>query len=586
MARRVLMATVAAAALAVAGCASIPDTGTVHTADSTTDKAVDSLYTPPGPQPGASPEELIGQFLDAMRAKPVTSEVAREFLTEKAADSWDPDQETIVYNSETQQEMSGDRVELVLDTYASLGRRGGFTPTFGDDRALDLKFEKEDGQWRIADPPDAYLLDESQFEGNYLPLSLYFINDSHRSAVPDPVYLPEGDQLATSAIDGLLQGPSDALGEAATTFIPQDTELEVSVRVGDGGIAEVRLAGDLEDLDADSRKLMSAQIVLTLRQVPGVEGVRILVDDVPYEVSGVDEVQPTNAWDQYDPSVSSEPSDLFAMHNGRLVVIQDDEVHEFAGPWEGTRADIDDFAVNGDEDRIAVVEEGRTTASVGSLAINAADRKTVLVGDHLLAPRWDPLDWLWLVDARKESTSIAVWHEGGELRSIPIGELDGMRVTSISISPDGTRFAAIALPPGAKDGRDAAAYVGYIRRSSKDNRPVEVEGVHRVRLDSSNLKNLRSVAWRDATHLVLLADRGALSRQPYVVAIDGSSISGGVSVDQPSLPEVGAVSVAASGRISDPIYVADDDGGVWKLDSTQRWSKISDEKIWTPHYAG
>ncbi|UPK76165.1 LpqB family beta-propeller domain-containing protein [Nocardioidaceae bacterium SCSIO 66511] len=576
----------AVAALAMTGCASIPDHGVVHTADSTTDKQVDAEFTPAGPQPGARPAELVDQFLIAMKAQPVTSEIARKFLTDKAASEWDPNRETVVYDSETQRSKSGDRIELVLDTYATLGQRGAFEPAFGTDRTIDLKFKKEHGQWRISNPPNSYLLTQSQFETNYLPISLYFVADSHRAVVPEPVFLPEGDQLATSAMTGLLAGPSDGLGATATTFLPEGTDLEVSVRVSDAGIAEVRLTGDLDDLDSDARQLMSAQIVLTLRQVPSVEGVRLLVDDVPYDVPGVGEVQASNAWSRYDPSVSSEPSDLFAMRDGRLVVIQDDEVHEFAGPWEGKRGDIDDFAVNASEDRIAVIDDGRTTASEGSLAINATERRTVLVGNHLLAPHWDPLGWLWLVDARQESTSVASWRRGSKLRSIPIGALDGKRVLSTSISPDGARFAAIAAPPGSKDGRATEVYVGFIRRTSKDNAPVSVENVRRVRLDSSSLRNIRSLAWRDATHLVLLADRGSVHGQPYVVAIDGSSITGGLTVGQAPLPDVGAVSVAASGRISDPIYVTDDDGGVWKLDSTQRWAEISDEKMWTPHYAG
>ncbi len=581
---RLLVPAVLAAILA-AGCASIPSDGSIRSAPAEPEEPVPSVFDPPGPKPGASSQEIVEGFLAAMKAQPISTKTARDFLTEKAGDTWDPEKETIVFSDKVIT-ASGQKVTLRLDSYATLGPRGAFTPTHGDDRSFDLKLVKEHGQWRISNPPLAYLIDETRFQDHYQAISLYYMVDSRRFAIPEPVYLPVGDQLPTYALNALLLGPGEALGKVATSFLPPEADLDVSVGVDDEGVAEVRLSGEFDNLDADSRQLMSAQIVLTLRQVPGVQGVRILVDGVPFEVSGANEVQSINAWNRYDPSVSNAPTTLYAMREGQLAVVEDGDVHAFAGPWDRPRTDIVDFAVDAEEQRIAVIDKDRQTLSVRPLAVNEQKGQTSLTGHHLLAPQWDPLGWLWFSDARRTSTSVAAW-KNGDLRSIPIGTLAGMQVSDFSVSPDGARFAAVAAPPQSKHPeRDAAVYVGFVQRRGKNHGPDELVGLRRVPLDPDVFNNLRSIAWRDATHLAVLADRGTSGMLPYTVAIDGSSISGGVAIGQASLPEDNATSVAASGRISDPIYVSDDDGGLWKLDSSQRWIDIGDANIQIARYAG
>lgn len=580
--RRAVLVTVCGVLLC-AGCASIPDHGPVHTVDSDTQAHEEPYFLhPSGPVPGSTQEQIADDFMGAMRAQPISAEIAREFLTKSAAKKWDPGKETIVHSGYSVDTASDHHVHLTLETMATLGRRGSYTPRDGS-RTLDLTMRKENGQWRIDRLPDAFLVSQTTFEANYRPLSLYFVDPSRRFVVPEPVYLPGGDQLATNAVNGLLRGPTDALDKVTNTFLPDDVSLDVSVRVRDDGLAQVRLAGSLGDLPAQSRELLSAQIVLTLRQIPGVESVQILVNGTPFDAPGVGEQQDVDTWNRYDTSVASERTPLFAVRDDHLVEVEDGQLRTI-GESGGGR--IDDFGIDASEQRVAVIDEGRTEAAVGPIAAAADDRRTVLAGKQLLAPRWDVRGWLWLTDAREESTSVAVWRDQ-QLRSIPVGALAGMRVRGISISPDGTRFAAIATKVGSKHpDRDAAVYVGLIRRSGDDGAPVEVLGVHAVPLEGSGLHSARSVAWRDASNLVVLAEQGSLNAQPYIVAIDGSSVSGGVDVGQPSLPDIGANSVAASGRITDPIYVADDDGQVWQLDSNQRWSSISDAKIWTPHFAG
>src|SRR5690606_37890380 len=110
-----------------------------------------------------------------------------------------------------------------------------------------------------------------------------------------------------------------------------------------------------DDLSAESRQLLSAQLVLTLRQIPGVESVELLVNGVPYEVPGVADEQDVDAWSRYDTSVASSSTPLFAVREGRLVSVEDGEVHDFARPGDAGPRPIGDFGVDAGLKQLAVV---------------------------------------------------------------------------------------------------------------------------------------------------------------------------------------------------------------------------------------
>lgn len=88
-------ATAAAAAL-LAGCASMPDSGDVTAVDATqrTDAQVRVFGVPP--RDGARPEEILDGFLEALTSDDPEFSIAREYLTEEAADNWEPERSTTV----------------------------------------------------------------------------------------------------------------------------------------------------------------------------------------------------------------------------------------------------------------------------------------------------------------------------------------------------------------------------------------------------------------------------------------------------------------------------------------------------------
>ena len=101
----------------------------------------------------------------------------------------------------------------------------------------------EDGEWRIDGLPDALIVPETWFEDEFRRVSLYFFDPTAQILVPEPVFVPEGDQLASSMVRGLLDDPpSDP--RISRTFVPPGFNSGLSVPITAAGIAEVSLVGD------------------------------------------------------------------------------------------------------------------------------------------------------------------------------------------------------------------------------------------------------------------------------------------------------------------------------------------------------
>ena len=149
---------------------------------------------------------------------------------------------------------------------------------------------QEGGEWRINKLPPGLFVAEFSFDHFYQPYNRYFVGNGS-SLVPDPIYLPalsNPANVASALMKALLNGPSEWLEPAVSSAIPPNTSLSVdSVTITDG-IAEVQLSDSILALPDPQRSLLGAQIVHTLRQVGGVKGVVIRVNQQPYRVPGSD----------------------------------------------------------------------------------------------------------------------------------------------------------------------------------------------------------------------------------------------------------------------------------------------------------
>src|SRR5690606_13339328 len=152
---RLVVTGIAAAALV--GCASLPQSSQVGESDQQADinRVVAYTFNPAGPATDATPTSITNGFILAATGIQGDFSTARQFLTESAAQRWDPYARTTIYTERPIVDATGENEYTVeLATVGSLDDAGVLE--LSDDGATqDHKFSlvQVDGQWRIDQLP-------------------------------------------------------------------------------------------------------------------------------------------------------------------------------------------------------------------------------------------------------------------------------------------------------------------------------------------------------------------------------------------------------------------------------------------------
>ncbi|MDF2966301.1 MAG: hypothetical protein K0Q93_79 [Nocardioidaceae bacterium] len=577
-----LLATLAA------GCTSLPTSGPVRPVEQAPRDETGGVNIPSGPVPGASPALIVSDFLDAMEAYPVSTAVATRFLTDEAAQRWRPDRGTVVYDERTTTQVGRGRVALEVAETVRLSARGTYRPVVGRHVGRSLfPLTRVGGEWRITDPPDRLYVRAYFFERYYAPFDLYFLDPTREALVADPVFLPIGDQLTTRLVRGLLAGPTPWLGSQATTLLPRSAEIEVSVPVRDDGVAEVQLSDAVADLSDTQQQLLSAQLVWTLRQVSGVDALRITVDGAPLIVVGADDLQSIDEWAQYNPSGPLTRRVLYALDvGGALVEVGQDA--PVPGLWgvEGRR--LLDFSVDRYRQRVAGIGPSGRHLVLGPLTADEPGliiRRRVTDG-RLSDPQWDRTGLLWALDHSRGRTSWRV-PAGGPRAQTPTGPLTRASATSMAVSADGARVAAL-VPEwngpvwggGQVDG--PCVVIARVVRGPNGRSVPRLDSAYALRTPGTDASALRDVSWSSPSDVVVIADVPPLPAQPLELAIDGSGVVG-VESGEDLLPTLGAVAVASAGVTEAPTVVGSRSGELSVISDDLQWSTLA-TGLWRPHY--
>jgi hypothetical protein len=510
--------------LAASGCVSLPRSGSVHSTGGVDAAESDTLvdYTPPGPTPKVDPVPLVDGFLTSMTATPLTTYVARQFLTVASSRTWAPQRGTVVYDSE---ELVPTRqgVEVRLRGVVELDGRGSWLgdPTSGRGHDYRLHLVKERGQWRIANPPDRLLIPRTHFDSQYQQALLYFFDQAAQVLVPEPVYVPRGRQTPTLLVTALLKGPEPALRDVERTFVPAGARLDgISVPVSAAGTVEVPLSPDVLDLGSRRLEMLFAQLAWTLKQVPGVRRLRVTVAGTPVDLAGGQEDLPVDAWSRYDPAVAYASTDMFGLRGGRVVSIGGGRERRVSGPFGVLRAGLRSIAVDLLAQRVAgvsadgheVLEADRD--GVPGRAATLDDVHTLYRGGDLLRPSYDLYGHLWLVDRTAAGARLSVVRSGRD-RPVTTPRSTEADVLGFVLSRDGTRLVALVRRNGYRH-----LVIARVRRDPQG----QVEGLTLARtLPVAGVSGpLGDVAWRTPASLAVLVRPSATTSEVVVVTVDGS----------------------------------------------------------------
>ena len=509
-------------ALLVSGCVGMPDEGPIHESDASADSSerqASSIDAVP-PRPQAPPGDIVDGFLAAMGGWPIQIGVAKQFLSEEARAAWQPGQAMITFADSLSPEVAGNEATVQLSGAERLDASGAWLGAVPEsERELHFDLTLEDGEYRITNPRDALVVRADWFAERFIQVSLYFFDRTGQILVPEPVFVPRGDQLATTLTNRLLE-PTENLEGISRTYLPT-VDAGLSVPVSDAGVAEVNLGGsNAGPQDPDDLDRMLAQLGWTLRQVPGVRSLRVTIGGEEVRLPGGDSEYGVNEGQQYDPAGDTANSLLYGLRNGQLVYGEPDTLAPAMGPL-GEEADhgLRSVSVTLDASVAVGVSDDGTSVLRAPLRDDPAARiRTILSGGaDLLPPAWDFTGRLWLVDNTPTGARIDYRAEG-EFNTLRVPGVSGQHVRAFLVSRDATRYVAVVR--GARGDQLRAGRILFDGQGGVDeaapSRRIQIEGVDRARISD--------IAWISPTSVIVLRP---VSREQSIfevrtVAVDGA----------------------------------------------------------------
>ena len=501
------------------GCSTLPDSGDVHTRPASSEETSNQAlyFAPPGPTLGDNQEAIVRGFLLAMQANPPSTAVARSFLSSRAKATWKPDQGTIVYDAATVTTTDG-QVTARLRGAHQLSPQGAWLDgTTASTTTVPLTLVAEDGQWRIDNPPNALAVPSSYFSSLFVPFDLYWFDHTGTVLVPTKVYVPRGEETATNLVRGLLAGPPPAQRDAAVSAFPARSDFDPIVVVSDAGVAEVPLDTTVLRLPPAELNRVVVQLASTLRQVPGINRLRITVDGAPVSLSpGRSDVSVAEGV-EYDPLVSAQ-RDLLAISGGRVVRDDGKQAVPIGGPFGESGFALRSLAWDAGDHLVAAVgSNGRRVFVAPDRGGRSADRVQIVLdgGVDVLRPAYDRFGGLWMIDATRRGAVIHL-RFGEQDRVLRVRGVTGRRISAFTVTSDGSALVAVLA-----NGLNPTVLVSSIVREP-DGGVRQVRPARVLEISGADLGAARDVGQNAATTVAVLTRSVTGLDQIVYVELDGS----------------------------------------------------------------
>jgi len=572
-----LLAVLLVGLLAVvsAGCAGVPNSSAPQAIGTVERPAPKAL---PEPTPGMDPDELLREFLKATADPANRHLAARQFLTESASKRWDDQGSALLIDKVVFVETrSSDTVSVTMkaDILGSLSDIGVFETAEGqlpDPGPIELV--QTSGGWRINRLPNGVFLDWQQFQATYKRNTLYFVDPTGKTVVPDPRYVAvsDSDQLATELVTKLIAGPRPEMVNTVRNLLGPPLKLRGPVTRADGGKTGVgRGYGgariELENLtttDPHSRQLLAAQLIWTLARAD-IKGPYVInADGAPLDDRFADGWNTTDVAATDPGAVDGAAAGVHALMGGSMVALDSQSAAKVPGS----------FGAIGDQQAAAFSRNGRDIASVVTLRSGAPDMASSLWigpsggtaveatdGHTLTRPSWALDDAVWVVADGNSVVRVIQEEASGQPARIPVdsaavtARFPGT-ITELQLSRDGTRAAMVI------DGQVILAGV--------EQTPVgEFALTYPRRLGFGLGSSVVSLSWRTGDDMVVT--RTDPTHPVSYVNLDG------VNSDAPNSSNL-VMPVTAVAANPSAVYVADA-RGVLQLSSTsddngQAWSEV------------
>lgn len=596
-------AGLAAFALLLTGCASMPDDGSVDHVDSSHRTDPDSQVRVFGisPQKGEKPQQIVRGFLEATTSDEAVFSTAKEYLTRRTAARWDPFASTsVVTGGPTPGNArrdtaggSGFTVQVTGTRVANVDHRHSYSPAAGD-YSEGFHLSKEGGEWRIDRLPDGLVLGESDFQRIYRPINTYYyaelgpdaasITGGHDVLVADPVFLRRRIDPVTATVEALLDGPTDWTAPVVRSSFPAGSRLVPGqhLSLDDSGVLNVRLNARGAGVSERRCVRMASQMLHTVQNQASAKVNEVVLAD------GRGETRCQRTREQVSDNA---PGRLNGRSSHQYFVDGDhrvayfDETSDDPRPVEGALGEggteMGAVAVNRAEQEGAAVTRARRSLYVARLKAESKLGDPVLTSkakrenERLTAPSWDGLGDLWIADRDPDRPRLLRLAGGREKPDeVEVPDLrKGERIESLRVSSDGVR---IALHIRQKDG-SRTLKLGRVQRAGTAEQPKVTVG--ELRPLAPQFEEVAAVSWAGGSRLVVVGRESGSVQQMQYIETDGSASN------QPTLPGINDVTgVAASEDESKPL-LADSEDGIVRLPPDSNWKTLTDSGT-SPAYPG
>ena len=544
-----LWAVCLAALVVLAGCVGLPRSGRVNSVSpsKTSSGAIGFAVQPPARN--ATPQQIVEGFLLASRAGLDDDfAVARQYLYGDAAANWKPLARVRVYpdsqDVSTTVTESG-AVRASVASRGTLSSHGTYTET-ANSAVLTTEFslaKNADGQWRIVSLDDGVFLSENAFSQQFIETPLYFLAPDSNALVADLRYYPRRT-FATSAMNGLLAGPSEWLASGVHTAVPTGTKLLKSVDVVDGE-ATVDLSSVVLAASAKERAALLEQITRTLKASSSVRSVVLKVEGADLNVGSIQSL-PTYPYGSYPVSVIS---------GGLPANVSDNRITPLMGDAGLKAHGLSNLAISYQASRGRLAALGRGGTELIGMDSGSVSWQVLHSGKSLVQPSYDRYGWVWSAE-RDNAGKILVFKPGENASAhLDVSWLNGAKIRDVSVSRDGSRMVVVC-----EIGGEVTIRVAAIARDGA-GRPTQIGDSIII---GQHLSDVTAAEWIGPSTVAVLG-KTALGgeRAMFSVKISGPT-------ERLAAPYEGTVSITA-GHDEDSIVALTDkktayarDGGAWR----------------------
>lgn len=524
-------AVLAVAVLVLSGCATIPTAGPVLVGGPiTVESRTEIEYLPAGPAEGATQREILDGFIAAGAAPQNNFRIARSFLTDAAALTWNPARETIVRGIYASVKVSAATELTYFTTIVSRVDENGVFSTSSRPESRDWQFgfTRTDGEWRLSVVPDLTVVSESTFASTYDEYIAYFYNHDRTAFVPDVrVFARQGDPV-TSVARAVIAGPSQFLPNASTAF-PPGSELTTAPVEREAGNTTVDVSDTVVEASIRDQQDMLAQLVASLGEITDVTSTVMSVNRVSLTIPTAPGIEP-------NPRVDDRPLILYDNSFGYST---DAEIESIPSN-EARLVNLRPKSISYDASTNATAVGTRT-------GVFLLTDRTERVSDResLVDPQIDGSRSVWWVDPTTPH-QVSVSIGGGRI------VLNGpwprtAQIVGLEVAREGARVAI-----GVNDRGRGYVLVGAIS-VDESGRPTGVSGFRRLTIAADSIIDL---AWADSTHVAVLGSRNGVIHAELGTVGGGSRLLG-----QPQNPArisggnagiTGLVVIAGNGQLWKP----------------------------------